>query len=356
MTVDCHPLPVVFCCALLLPAQLLARDKTDLVVMTNGDRLTGEIKGLDAGVLYVDLDYVDGTISVDWSKVASLESTQLFIVKEENGLVYTGTLKTMNESAGRPATIRVSETPQNGVTIDPEKIVKMGQTSTSFWQRFNGETNLGVIFSKGNESTQFNLGSATEYLRERWLAHAFYNSSVSASSGDTASIRNQVDLDARRLLRRDNYFYTGIARFLQSSEQSITLQTTIGAGLGRYLTNTNRSIISLVGGLAWQQTDYDQRFVSGRQNLVAAFIASEVRFFRFKKTNLNVASILLPAISAGDRGRVRFNTNATYYIKLGRDLSWNVSFYGSWDNRPPGGVSGSDYGTSLGLSWTYGYK
>ena len=31
----------------------LAREKTDVLVMTNGDRFTCEIKGLDAGTLYV---------------------------------------------------------------------------------------------------------------------------------------------------------------------------------------------------------------------------------------------------------------------------------------------------------------
>jgi hypothetical protein len=42
--------------ALLFPVQLYARDKTDIMVMTNGDRLTCEVKGLDAGVLYVSFD------------------------------------------------------------------------------------------------------------------------------------------------------------------------------------------------------------------------------------------------------------------------------------------------------------
>jgi hypothetical protein len=48
------------------------------------------------------------------------------------------------------------------------------------------------------------------------------------------------------------------------------------------------------------------------------------------------------------------NTNATYYIKITGDLSWNVSFYGNWDNQPPARYSGSDYGTSSGLSYTFG--
>jgi hypothetical protein len=48
--------------------------------------------------------------------------------------------------------------------------------------------------------------------------------------------------------------------------------------------------------------------------------------------------------------------NATYYVKIHSNLSWNISVYGNWDNRPPDNLSGSDYGSSSGLSWTFGNK
>ncbi len=65
---------IVSALLLALAAAAAARNKTDILVMTNGDRMTCEIKGLDAGVLYVSFDYIDGTIPVDWSKVLLLES------------------------------------------------------------------------------------------------------------------------------------------------------------------------------------------------------------------------------------------------------------------------------------------
>lgn len=52
---------------LILAEPLFARDKTDVLVMNNGDHMRCEVKGLDAGVLYVSFDYIDGTASVDWS-------------------------------------------------------------------------------------------------------------------------------------------------------------------------------------------------------------------------------------------------------------------------------------------------
>ena len=73
-----------------LTAPLFARDNTDRLTMNNGDSMTCEIKGLDGGVLYVSFDYIDGTASVDWSKVARVESSRLFLVKTEDGSVYTG--------------------------------------------------------------------------------------------------------------------------------------------------------------------------------------------------------------------------------------------------------------------------
>ena len=155
--------------ALVLSAPLFARDSTDIVVMKNGDRLTGEVKGLDAGILYVSMQYILGTSSIDWSKVARLESRQLFIVKTEDGTVYKGVLNTVDTASDRPVKIQVVEGPDNEVAIKRGKIVEIAETSDKFWQRFNGEVNFGTTYSKGNETVQYTLSSQTEYLRERWL-------------------------------------------------------------------------------------------------------------------------------------------------------------------------------------------
>src|SRR5690348_12391290 len=168
--------------ALLYAALLLAREKTDVIVMNNGDRMTCEVKGLDAGVLYVSFDYIDGTASVDWSKVARLESNQLFVVKTETGKVYTGTLTTTETATDRPVKIQVLGLEKRDA-IDSSEIVQMVATSDRFWQRFNGDVSFGVIYSKGNQSTQYSLGSQTAYVRERWTALAGFSSQLSSSSG-----------------------------------------------------------------------------------------------------------------------------------------------------------------------------
>ncbi len=340
---------------LLLAMPLLAREKNDVLVMKNGDHLTCEIKGLEAGVLYVSLDYILGTSSVQWSKVDHLESSHLFIVKTEAGTVYTGALSSSRLADDRPVKIEVVVSPETTVAIDRKQVVGIEQTSENFLQRFNGDINLGVIYSKGNQSTQFNLSSLVQYPRERWSAQASYSSTLAASTGTTAATRNQGEFQIQRLLRWDNWFYQGLGVLLQSSEQNINLQTTVGGGIGRYLKNTNNAKISVLGGLGWQDTAYQTTTQSlGNQNLATALVAGDMRFFRFNKTTLDVSAAVMPALN--QPGRVHFNTNASYYIKLFSNLTWNISFYGNWDNRPPANFSGSDYGTSSGLGWTFGNK
>lgn len=158
-----------------------------------------------------------------------------------------------------------------------------------------------------------------------------------------------------RLLPWNNWFYEGLGVLLQSSVQEINLQTSLGAGVGRYLKNTNRSTVTLLGGFAWQNTKYQPTATTlTAQNTAAGVIATQVKFFRFNKTNLTVTGSLFPALN--QPGRLRFNTNATYYVKVFSNLTWNVSFYGNWDNQPPANFPGSDYGTSSGLGWTFGTR
>ena len=153
----------------------------------------------------------------------------------------------------------------------------------------------------------------------------------------------------------DNWFVAGNTTFRQSSEQNIDLQTNIGGGIGRFLKNTNRAKISLMGGLAWQNTKYSATNTQlGQQSLAAALISGRVSLFQFNKTNLDITATVLPALT--QPGRVYYDTNITYYIKLFGEINWNVSFYGNWDTRPPANFSGSDYGASTGLGWTFGNK
>ena len=67
-----------------LATDALARDKTDLIYLTNGDRITGEIKALERGRLRVGTDSM-GDISIEWDDVEHVESNYQFQFERTDG-------------------------------------------------------------------------------------------------------------------------------------------------------------------------------------------------------------------------------------------------------------------------------
>ena len=296
---------VTMCFFLLFSLPLFARENTDVIILKNGDHLTGQIKGLYDGVLYVGLPYVIQTLSVDWSQVAHLKSKQLFLVKTQDGSVYKGVINSTETSAGRPLEIQIAETAGNKVVLDSARIVEVTETSEEFLQRFNGGVNFGTTYSKGNQSVQYNLSGLAAYPRERWGAQAGINSNLSTASGTSTSTRNQLTFGWIHLLPWNNYFYGVFDGLLQSSEQGIARQNYVGSGIGRFLMNTNRATVAVLGGLAWQNTVYNPTLLPiPTQNVAAALIITDVKLFKFNKTNLDLNAVLLPALS--QPGRVVF--------------------------------------------------
>ena len=345
----------LFLFLLTMTVSALAGEKTDVVVMKNGDRMTCEIKGLRSGILYISVDYIIGTLSLEWEQIVRIESGRTFLLRTESGSVYQGTLKTENPASEGPMTITVVGDANEMMRLEQSHVISMEPTSEQLWKRFSGAVSTDMIYSRGNQTVQYNFSSETEYLQERWSARMDFISNLATSNGDTTSTRDQVRLFGRHLSAQRNYFYAGVLSALQSSEQGIRHQTSVGGGAGRFFRNTNNASISLLGGLALQRTNYDQSVLRApSQDVISALIAIELKLFRFDRTNFNLITDILPAVS--DPGRVYVTSNASYFVKLFGKLSWNVSSYLDFDNRPPGHFSGTDYGTSSGLSLTFGSR
>lgn len=196
---------------------LRGREKSDVIVMNNGDKITCEVKGLSSNTLYISVDYILNTISVDWTKVDHIDSKQLFLVRTQGGIVYTGALSSPETPDLRPLELEVWEAPQKKITLKRSEVINVAETSRSFWERWNGDLGSGFTYTKGNETAQYNLSSDLGYYTQRWSAGAAYNSVLTTSTGVTTSTRNQLSLSAQRLLRWNNWYYTGLANFLQSS-------------------------------------------------------------------------------------------------------------------------------------------
>ena len=83
----------------LLAAPALAADKTDIVVLINGDRITGEIKEMTYGQLKVKTEDI-GTLYIEWEKIASITTNQELQVEMADGRRFFGPAPEPASTAG----------------------------------------------------------------------------------------------------------------------------------------------------------------------------------------------------------------------------------------------------------------
>ena len=88
----CRPGMIVLL-SLLCALSATASNKDDVVVLKNGDRLTGEIKGLQRGELRIKADYMAEAVRLDWSKIQSIESKSTFMIWLVDGKLVTNRIQ-----------------------------------------------------------------------------------------------------------------------------------------------------------------------------------------------------------------------------------------------------------------------
>lgn len=328
-----------------------AREKKDVIQFANGDRITCEIIKLEKGYLYIKLDYADGTLAIDWSKVARIESPQPFVVADKAAKRYTGRLQSVAEGKA-PEELKVQVTGSSTSEIIPSKeVVEIGQTDTSFWQNLHGAMDVGFNYTKQENRAQFNIDSNALYTRAKWSVGADYESSFSGG-GALSNLRNDVRLKGTRQLRSPRNFYAGMVEFLQSNEQQLDLRTTLGGALGHVFSNTNNSLISAYGGAVWNREHYSSQATIGQTgDSVEAVLGTQLNFFRFKTTNFLVAARVYPSLT--DLGRTRFDLNTSLKLRIAKDLYWKLGYYLNVDSRPPQNLPKTDYGSTASLGWTF---
>src|SRR5678816_1736023 len=70
-----------------------AKSNEDVVVLKNGDRMTGEIKGLQRGELRIKADYMAEAVRLDWTRIERIESKSTFLISLVNGQLFTNVMR-----------------------------------------------------------------------------------------------------------------------------------------------------------------------------------------------------------------------------------------------------------------------
>ncbi len=337
--------------ALLLTACLcspLYAKRKDVVIMKNGDHITGEIKKLEYGQLFIKVEYVAGeTVALDWLQVEKVESIARYRVRLQDGTELTGVIEKVPEEEAPREDFRIEEAGAHARVSAPE-VVEIQLQKRSFWRQLKGSIDLGQSYTSGNGQSQFNIDATAQYRSPKYLLQGALNTSVSGQSDGDKTNRQEVSFLGGRFLSRNDLAF-GYLDFLHSDQQSLDLRTTLGGGYGRYLLNSNRSQLTLVGGLVFTKEQYDPSAgLEPRKQNMEGLIGLRYATFRINKAEFDTSFFLFPGIT--DSGRIRSSLNSSLTLKLVHDFHLKFNFWDTYDSRPPVNAKKNE----LGVSTTFG--
>lgn len=332
---------------LFLATPVTAAPKTDVVVLVNGDHLTGEIKGLEHNRLRVSTDHM-GTIYIEWDKIAHLESNQYLLLERSDGTRYYGQLVAGREAAQ----LQVRQEPDSTADAVPMVSIVRAEpiSGGDFIDRLDGYVSAGFDAAKANARRSFDFagGLSSRSRTREWTL----DGSANLTDDDTDATSERYDLQGTwRWFRPDRSFWQGFGGLERNTELDLNLRTLAGAGYGRYFVQTNSA--EWIGGVGLAVTH--ENYQGGEVfDSVEAVLTTSFSIFRydFPETDIGGSLSVLPSLTESGRYRAEADLRAKY--EFVDDLYFELKVYGSYDSDPPlADAETSDYGvvTSLGYSF-----
>jgi len=323
--------------------------RKDLVMMTNGDRFTGEVKSLQNGVLYVKTDYVADNIGVDWAQVQRVESSAVYQITLINGVHVTGKIKRESSDELRSEDFSVQNT--SGTTRVPaSSVAEISGQKENFWHQLSGSIDAGYSFTSGNSQTTINNDARVRYVAPNWITGAALSNSFSGQTGASRTNRTDVTIAIERFLSHNSY--VGLLNdYLHSTQQDLQLRATLGGGYGRYWIRTNTGDLRWIAGTVYAWESF--RTVSRRpsDSNAEGLVGVVYDAYRFKFGEVHVQAFLFPGLS--DSGRIRAMINNSLNIRLINNFYLKLGFWDNYDSRPPATAKNNELGVTSSIGWSF---
>jgi Protein of unknown function, DUF481 len=323
-----------------------SREKTDVIYMQNGDKITCEIRSLEKGQLTVKPDYTDSTIVIDWTKVGHVESRQDFVVTDPRGEQYSGSI------AEAPQARLLAVVSASPVTLPHESVIQIEPLGETFLRRLRGNIDLGLSLARSNAQKNLTLQGGLTYQSKEHLFSFDSDSQFTSQEKTSNTNETTVKTALYQQLRKSNWYGGVLANFLSSSEQQIALRSTLGVGLATRPIFTNRTNLNIIGGLGYTiENDAANTTSTARTKALDSAFAVQYSTFRFDSTTFDTTLWLYPSLTSP--GRIRMTLNQDVYYKFLGDFYVRVSFYDNYDNQPVVGAPSNNLGGSTSLGWSF---
>lgn len=337
--------PMAVCLALAWLAPGAHAAKTDVVVLLNGDAVTGEVKSLDFGELRYSTDSM-GTVSIEWEEVLSLESDQDLQVEVTTGTRYFGNLVRASGN-GKIAVGRETNVQELDI-IDVVRITPI-ETEEKIWQRAEGSISFGFDTDKASNVTSSYLNANVRYRTRTYLLGFDVSNSVTNQQNAPTTENRIIGMNFQRF-RPNRWYVDWFGSTEKNDAQGIDQRLSAGVGLGKYLVQSNSNQFSVLAGLVATR----EKFVGPDPDATNAEGKIEAKYLLRRldpSSNVSISSNYYPRLD--DLSSFRSDSNLTLRREFIEDLFLDLTVYYRYLSDPPAGSVKEDYGVTTSLGYSF---
>jgi hypothetical protein len=346
---------------LLQSPELLAQRRTDILRLYNGDRVTGEIVSLQAGILTYKTDSM-GTLSVEWQDIASLESRFSYEVKLSDGSRLFGSIV---ESL-RPGQLRVTGD-EGEHSAEWIEVVEVRPIEDQWTERLDVYLSANYNYTRASSVEQTTFNTEVNYAEPNAL-NTLTGRLTRSDNGEQLTSSSRVNYSRAVWTDYLGDFRAFWGSFESNDELGLDHRYAAGAGIGRFFLDSHRMRWTGIVGLQvlterslkdrevdpgeGAEGDVTETVKGEEQQEVEGVLNTRFHLWRFDTPELDISysAELYPNLS--DFGRLRGNTDLRLRWEIVHDLFWDISAWGTFDSEAESDNQW-DYGITTGVGWSY---
>ena len=331
--------------AIISSTQCMSSLRNDVVVLVNGNSVTGEIQSLEFGNLSYETDSM-GTVDIDWEDIVSVTSNQYVEVEIATGKRYYGSL----ELSPAVNTISIGFGEEVDL-IRQNDVVRLTPIDRSdvFIKRLEGSFSFGLTTAKATEVSVGRFEADVNYRTEHYLVGLRIESALTDQKDEEVSKRQFLGTNYQRF-RANRWFTEWTASGEENDELGIKSRFSAGVGLGRYIVQTNRNQFSLVTGLVGTR----ESFTSSESSTTNAEGRVSIKYLHrsiVPESDVTFTIDFYPLLE--DPSTFRSEAGLTFRREFIKDLFLDFTFYHSYLSNPTDDAAKEDYGVTTGLGYRF---
>ena len=341
-------LRIALLCGLFMFATFLRTAKAqlkDTLYFFNSSVLVGELLNIKLGRVEFDADGV-GVVKIKNKEVRTIRAiVNEFRIETTDGELLQGYLRSTRQE-GKVIIHSLADSRE----IDVSNITSLARYGRTWKNGFSGGVSAGYTYTKSSRIGRLNFDGSVKYSAPKSEIKLAAATIITSDSIEIKRERDDVSLGYSYTLETLWSLGAGL-RYQRNLELGLDRRFQEGLAFGRkFLVRRNQQAV-LLTGIAINQ---ERNLEGATSNNTEVVLQANYDLFSFEEPNLTISIVQTGYFSVTDKGRVRYDGNASSNWELISDFYLNLQFYHNYDTKSPEtGEPNIDYGFVVGISYKF---